>query len=288
MNVLIVGAAGQLGRALVASKPKSAQVTAVDIGELDITSRDAVSNTVRALKPDVIINAAAYTQVDKAETEPERANAINAEGPLHLAGAAQAVGARLIHISTDYVFDGQSAKPYRPTDPAAPMGIYGASKLAGERHALEQCERALVIRTAWLYSANGHNFVHTMLKLMRERDELRVVADQTGAPTWAATLAQVVWTGASKPILRGVYHWTDAGTTSWHGFAVAIQEEARARGLLTRNVPVHAIRTEDYPTPAKRPAYSVLDCSATVADFGVAQTPWRNTLRAMLQEVAHA
>ncbi|HKQ30065.1 MAG TPA: sugar nucleotide-binding protein, partial [Burkholderiales bacterium] len=144
------------------------------------------------------------------------------------------------------------------------------------------------IRTAWLYAANAANFVHTMLRLMRERDEVRVVTDQTGTPTWAGTLARTIWAGVQKPALQGTYHWTDAGVTTWHGFAAAIQEEALALGLLARQVPVRAIATHEYPTPARRPAYSVLDSSATVADFGVAQMPWRDALRAMLKEVVRA
>jgi dTDP-4-dehydrorhamnose reductase len=288
MNVLITGAAGQLGHTLVASAPASVNVTAADANDFDIVSRDAVFGAVKKLKPAVIINAAAYTQVDQAETERERAYAVNAEGPGYLANAAQETGARFIHISTDYVFDGRQTRPYIPTDPTLPIGIYGASKLEGEQRALTQCTRTIVIRTAWLYASNGNNFVHTMLKLMRERDELRVVADQIGAPTWATTLASVIWMGAYNSALRGVYHWTDAGSTSRHGFATAIQEEAIKNGLLTRQVPIHAIRTDEYPTPAKRPPYSVLDSRGTVTDFGVAQTPWRLALRQMLKEVARA
>jgi dTDP-4-dehydrorhamnose reductase len=288
MKVLLTGAAGQLGRALLAGAPPGMQITALDVAELDITSSEAVAAAVAKLKPEAIINAAAYTQVDRAESDQPAAHAVNALGPENLARAANDAGARLIHISTDYVFSGAGTTPYRPNDPTAPLGVYGKTKLEGEQRALKHCGKTLIVRTAWLYSANGANFVHTMLKLMRERDELRVVADQHGAPTWAATLAHVVWAGVERPALRGIYHWTDAGVTTWHGFAVAIQEEALALGLLARQVPVRAIRTQEYPTPARRPAYSVLDSAATVADFGVTQTPWRDALRAMLKDVAHA
>ncbi|HYM48447.1 MAG TPA: dTDP-4-dehydrorhamnose reductase, partial [Burkholderiaceae bacterium] len=235
-----------------------------------------------------IINAAAYTHVDRAETEHQRAIAINADGPANLAAAARSVDARLIHVSTDFVFDGGSSRPYRPEDTAAPTSAYGLSKLEGERRVTAIGEqRVLIVRTAWLYAARGNNFVNTMLKLMRERQELRVVADQIGTPTWATTLARALWAAARRPALHGIYHWTDAGVASWYDFAVAIQEEALARKLLARAIPICPIRTEDYPTPAKRPAYSVLDKTRSVADFDMPLVHWRAALRQMFAELAH-
>jgi dTDP-4-dehydrorhamnose reductase len=289
MKVLITGAAGQLGRALIATAPEGFDLTGVDVDELDITNTDDVRARIEALQPQLIVNAAAYTQVDRAETERALAFQINADGPANLAAAAQAIGARLIHVSTDYVFDGCGSRPYRPDDATAPLGVYGESKLDGERRARAiGGARALILRTAWLYGAVGQNFVLTMLKLMRERERLRVVADQIGTPTSSKTLAQAIWAAAQKPALTGVYHWTDAGVASWYDFALAIQEEALALGLLARAIPLEPIRAEDYPTPARRPAYSVLDKTKTVADFGVQPLHWRVALRQVLKELTHA
>ncbi len=287
MKVLITGAAGQLGSALQATVPAGLEVTATD-NALDITRADAVQTALTTLRPALIINCAAYTRVDDAEREPTLAFAINAEGPANLATAARVLGARLIQISTDYVFDGTQARPYSPGDATSPLGVYGASKLAGEQQVLEIAgDHALVIRTAWLYGASGNNFVKTMLRLMREKNELRVVADQIGTPTWTHTLAQAIWAAAQRPSLHGTYHWTDAGAASWYDFAVAIQEEALAFGLLTRAIPIHPIRTQDYPTPARRPGYSVLDKTKSVADFGVALLHWRVALRHVLKDMPH-
>lgn len=289
MRVLITGSDGQLGRALAASAMREVELVGVDLAQLDITRGDDVRRYVTHTKPALIINAAAYTQVDRAESERERAFAVNADGPAHLAEAARGIGARLIHVSTDYVFDGNHSRPYRTDDAATPASVYGESKLDGERRVSAiGTTQTLIVRTAWLYGAHGQNFVHTMLKLMRERDELRVVADQIGSPTWATTLARAIWAAAQRHALHGIYHWTDAGVASWYDFAVAIQEEALARGLLAREVPVHPIRTEDYPTPARRPAYGVLDKTRAIADFGVPLLHWRVALRQMLAELAHA
>jgi dTDP-4-dehydrorhamnose reductase len=289
MRVLITGAGGQLGQALVTTAPGDVAVTALDRAALDITAPEAVRATVARYSPDLIINAAAFTQVDRAETDFDQAYAVNAEGPMYLAEVASDTGTRLIHISTDYVFNGKSSRPYRPNDPTAPLSVYGASKLEGEKRMLSLYpERALVLRSGWIYYRRGHNFVNTMLKLMRGCDEIRVVTDQIGTPTWAKTLARVIWFAAERRNLHGLYHWTDDGITNWYDFAVAIQEDALALNLLQAAVPIRPIRTEDYPTPARRPAYAVLDTTSTVADFGLMPTDWRVALRQMLAELVHA
>lgn len=283
MKVLIAGAGGQVGRALQATPPPGWHITALDKRALDITRAEAVDETVRRLHPDVVINAAAYTRVDLAEREPDKAHAVNAAGATYLAAAAVAGHARFIHISTDFVFDGRRARPYAPDDAPAPLNVYGRSKLEGERRVLEVCEgAALIVRSAWVYSAHGHNFVNTMLRLMRQDSEIRVVFDQVGTPTWAVTLAQAIWAAAARPSLAGIYHWTDDGVASWYDFAVAIQEEAQTLGLVPSAVTIRPIVSAEYPAAAVRPAYSVLDKSKTLADFGVPAVHWRRALRLML------
>jgi dTDP-4-dehydrorhamnose reductase len=274
MKVLIAGAAGQLGRALQASAPAGVVIIAPPEADFDITSAAAVAATIAAAAPDLVINAAAYTAVDKAEAEPEAARRINADAVANLAAHAP----RLVHVSTDFVFDGSASQPIAPETPPSPVSVYGATKLAGE---IAAGPDALIIRTAWVYAAQGNNFVHTMLRLMRERPEVRVVADQIGTPTHAASLARATWALAGH---KGLFHWTDAGVASWYDFAVAIQEEALAIGLLGRAVPIIPIRTADYPTPARRPAYGVLDKSATWAITGPA-AHWRAELRLCLAAI---
>lgn len=281
MKVLITGAGGQLGRALQATVPAGVDPVALDRAALDIGDAAAVMARVRDLAPALVINAAAYTAVDKAESDAVAAHRINAEAPGHLAAAAAAVGARFIHVSTDFVFDGTSGTPYRPDHPTAPLGVYGATKLAGEQAVRSAQPDALIVRTAWVYGDAGHNFVRTMLRLMAERDEVRVVADQIGTPSYATGLARALW-ALDAAGATGIHHWTDSGAASWYDFAVAIQEEALAIGLLTRAVPVIPIATSDYPTPARRPSYSVLDKSAAVALVGACAPHWRVHLREML------
>lgn len=281
MKVLITGAGGQLGRALQAVVPPDAQVVAATSADLDIGEADAVRSYVAAVAPQLLINAAAYTAVDKAESDAETAFRINGGAVGYLAQAAQAVGARFVHVSTDFVFNGTAGIPYAPDAPTAPLGVYGASKLRGEQ---EAGEGALIVRTAWVYGSHGANFVRTMLRLMAERDEIRVVADQIGTPTWATSLADGIWKLATAGA-SGLYHYTDSGAASWYDFAVAIQEEALALGLLDRAIPVLPIPSSAYPTPAKRPHYSVLDKEATSAVIGWAAPHWRANLRLMLREV---
>lgn len=285
----MTGAGGQVASALVKLKPAPTELTALGRAELDIGDPAAVSRAVAAAKPDVIVNAAAYTAVDKAESEPALALRVNGEGPGHLAEAARRQGARLLHISTDFVFDGKATQAYRPDAPTAPLGIYGQSKLEGETRVLEATHgEALVLRTAWVYAAQGHNFVRTMLRLMAERGSVKVVRDQLGSPTWASSVAEALWAAVRVPGFKGVHHWTDAGTVSWYDFALAIAAEAETLGLLGKPVEVLPITTAEYPTPARRPAYSVLDRSSTEQALGLHPVPWRENLKKMLRELKDA
>jgi dTDP-4-dehydrorhamnose reductase len=287
VRVLITGAAGQVGSALLASVPPQTELQALDLQQLDITDGHAVKASVEAWRPQVIINAAAYTAVDKAESENQLAAAVNAQAPGHLARAAKSLeGCRLIHISTDYVFDGNATEPYQPGDPPNPLSVYGVTKLAGERAVLEElADRAVVLRTAWVYAARGRNFLLTMLRLMRERGTVRVVADQRGTPTAAASIARALWRVAELPHVHGLLHWTDGGVASWYEFASAIAEDALAAGLLPHAVQVTPITTADYPTAAHRPANSVLDTRDSVAQLGIEPEHWRRNLRATLREL---
>jgi dTDP-4-dehydrorhamnose reductase len=284
MRVAIIGATGQLGRELQLTAPKSYQITALNRQQLDLADPAAIAVKITALQPTVIINAAAYTAVDKAETEVELALLINTEAASQLAVAALQIAARLIHVSTDFVFDGKKSSPYLPEDIANPQSSYGRSKWLGEQQVLAILPSALIIRTSWLYSSYGNNFVKTILRLLQEREHLKIVADQMGTPTSARTLAQAIWAALAQPSLSGIYHWSDAGVASWYDFAVAIQEEALLLGLTAQPKPIYPINTTDFPTPAKRPAYSVLDKTRSWQDFKMPATHWRKTLRTMLAE----
>lgn len=300
---LVIGANGQVGRELRRSLAPLGQVLAatrdgrLDDGGTcavaDLDSPESLEALVRDSGASAVFNAAAYTAVDKAESEAEAAYRINAQAPGVLARACAAAGIPLVHYSTDYVFDGRGSRPYREDDPTAPLGVYGASKLAGEEAVRAAGGRHLVFRTAWVYAAHGKNFLRTMLRLGAEREELGVVADQVGTPTPAALIADVsaqalarVLAGAAPQ--RGTWHLVAAGQTSWHGFAEAIFAEAVAAGLLARAPRVNAIPTSAYPTPAARPAYSCLDTSALVRDFGVALPDWRGQVRRVVAELAAA
>lgn len=285
-KVLITGAGGQLGRELLARVPPEWAVVACTSRDLDISDRPAVERVLSAVRPSAVINTAAFTRVDDAEREASRAHAVNAEGAGNVAWGARQSGARLIQVSTDFVFDGKQGHPYAPGDPPCPLGVYGRTKLAGEELIREYTGgAALIVRTAWVYAAHGHNFVHTMLGLMRDRESVDVVADQVGTPTWARSLARALWVAVGRSDLNGVLHWTDAGVASWYDFAVAIQEEAQAIGLLQRPASVRAIRTQDYRTVSPRPPYSVLDKSAGWAALGGPAPHWRANLRLMLREL---
>lgn len=283
MKVLIAGAAGQLGRALVATAPAGAEVLALPRDGFDIRDAENVGRLLGAARPDLVVNAAAYTAVDKAESDRDAAFAVNATAAGRLAQAAADAGARFVHVSTDFVFDGESSAHYRPESRPAPLSVYGESKLLGEQLVAAAHPGALILRTAWVYAATGGNFVRTMLRLMRERPEIRVVADQVGTPTHAAGLARAIW-ALDGARLHGIHHWTDAGVASWYDFAVAIRDEALAIGLLDAHVPVVPIRTCDYPTPARRPRMSLLDKTSAWAVTGPA-AHWRDELRAALAQM---
>ena len=284
MKVLVLGGGGQLGNALAENNKRALAIVCPSRSALDITDKDGLLAFCRDSRPDVIINSAAYTAVDRAESDQALSAAVNVDGARNVALGAVEVGARLIHISTDFVFDGNASTPYVVDSPTNPLSVYGKTKRDGELAVLASCpENSAIVRTSWLYSKTGANFVKTMLGLMSSRDEIGVVADQIGSPTWAGSLATAVWRLAARPNCCGIFHWTDKGETSWHGFAVAIQQEALSIGLLQAAIPVHAICTEDYPTPARRPAYSVLDCAGTSAALGLQQQSWRDNLRVMLK-----
>lgn len=282
MKALITGACGQVARAWAASAPAGWEIAALARAELDIADAGAVDRAVKGRQPDLILNAAAYTAVDRAEGEAEAAFAINRDGARNLAAAAEAVGARFVHLSTDFVFNGAGARPYRPDDPTGPVNVYGASKLAGEQAVRVAAPRALIVRSAWIYGPGGSNFLAAMLRLMADRGEVGVVSDQIGTPTSTLTLASGLW-GLVAAQAKGTWHFTDAGIASWYDFAQAIAEEALAAGLLTAAPKVRPIATSDYPTAARRPAYSVLDCRATYALIGRPAPHWREALRAVLQ-----
>ena len=299
MRVLLLGANGQVGRELRRSLAASGDVVAAtrhgaleggarcEIADFDLP--ESLPALIERIAPDIVVNAAAYTAVDRAESDREAAFRANAEAPARIAAACAAREALLVHYSTDYVFDGSGTRPYREDDPTAPLGVYGASKLAGEQAIRDSEARHLIFRTAWVYAAHGHNFMRTMLRLAAERDELRVVADQIGTPTPAALIADVTATALARaPAVSGLWHLTAAGRTSWHGFAEAIVAGAHARGLIARVPRVTPIATADYPSPAKRPAWSVLDTTRLRTGFGVDLPPWPDAMAGVLDTIAVA
>jgi dTDP-4-dehydrorhamnose reductase len=283
MRALILGATGQVGRALAAAAPAGAQIVALDRAACDIGDAGQIERAVSDAAPDILFNAAGYTAVDKAEEDGDSATRLNAAAPGLIAAAARRAGARTVHLSTDFVFDGRSSRPYRPDDATAPLSVYGRTKLDGEHAAAAADPDVLIVRTAWVYAPSGGNFVNTMLRLMRERDPVEVIADQVGTPTRAASLAHALWALAAAGA-SGVYHYTDAGVASWYDFAVAIAEEGAAAGLLAAPATVLPIAASARPSAAARPAFSVLDKSATWSLLGQASPHWRTNLRASLRE----
>jgi dTDP-4-dehydrorhamnose reductase len=287
-TVLITGAKGQLGRELQDTAPSAWRVIACGSDELDVTEAGAVRAVMDRERPATVIQLAAYTHVDQAETEAERAEAVNATGAFNVAAAAARIGARLIHLSTDFVFDGRQGRPYKPDAPANPLSIYGRTKLRGEQEVIKATAgAALIVRTAWVYSVHGRNFVRTMLRVMQNQPQVRVVHDQVGTPTWGRALAEALWRGADRE-LKGIVHWTDAGVASWYDFAVAIRDEALALGLLHHPVTVTPIGTHEFAAPAPRPPYSVLDKDTGWAALGGPARHWRENLRLMLEGLARA
>jgi dTDP-4-dehydrorhamnose reductase len=289
-SVMLVGADGQLGWEIARWAPAASMTChALDVAEVDITQRDAVVCALERLAPSVVVNAAAYTGVDKAEDDAEAAFAVNRDGAAHLAKACAVADVPLIHISTDYVFDGKKQTPYLESDPTAPLSVYGKSKLAGEDAVRQVCPRHLILRTSWLYGVHGTNFVKTMLRLGRERERLRVVDDQHGSPTFAGDLADVILALARRVRSRdwpddgfGTFHCTGQGATTWCCFAREIF--AAAAPTLGRQPEIEAISTNDYPTAARRPLRSVLDCGLIARVHGIALRPWRPALT----ETVHA
>ena len=288
MRLLITGAHGQLGRELV-RRGGCHELLAVDHGHLDICDVHAVSAVCDAFRPDVIINAAAYTAVDRAESDKELAFAVNASGSKNLAVAAESAGIPLIHVSTDYVFDGSKQGAYDEHDPVAPLGVYGESKLAGEQAVQQHCSRYVILRTSWVFSAHGNNFVKTMLRLGSDRETLGIVSDQHGCPTSASELARAIYAvleaGGLHDGNRGVYHFCQPEPTTWYDFAKAIFSEADKQDLDLKISSVNAITTADYPTPAKRPANSVMNCTKFEKAFGFTIRPWFDSLAEVVKEM---
>jgi dTDP-4-dehydrorhamnose reductase len=298
-KILLTGVNGQVGHALQKAFLKEASfvnvIVSLDRSQLDLTDQDAIRRAMQTIQPDLIINPAAYTAVDKAESEPELAFAINATAPQVLAEEAAKVGARLIHFSTDYVYAGTKVGVYVEEDATQPLSVYGKSKLAGEDAIRSAGLEHMIFRTSWVYGAYGKNFLNTILRLAGERDELRIVADQFGAPTSSTSIANAVLSVMSnwQNELTGIYHLVNAGQTSWHGFATAIVEEYNriqmAHGLPLLKVSpekIHAISTQEYPTPAVRPANSCLDCTKLAKDFSVTLPDWHAALITELQAIS--
>jgi dTDP-4-dehydrorhamnose reductase len=290
LRVLLTGVSGQLGQALLASCPVGVSLVPVSRAELDLADARACHELVCDLRPDWVLNAGAYTAVDRAESEPELARAVNAGAPAAFAEALAKGSGRLLQVSTDFVFDGRQGSPYQPHQAVAPLGVYGASKAEGEQavQAVLGAERASILRTSWVYGPVGRNFCLTMLRLHRQRaasgEPLGVVADQVGCPTATHTLAAACWALIQRG-LGGTFHWSDCGAASWYDFAVAIGELGLATGLLERAAPVRPLTSVDYPTPAQRPSYSLLDSSASRAALGLEPCHWRQALTEVLERL---
>ena len=306
-SILLIGTNGQVGRELNKMLPRVGEVTSLDRQQLDISKGDEIRGAIRRLRPALIINAAAYTAVDKAESEPALARAINAEAPSVMAQEAKTIGALLVHYSTDYVFDGKKTTPYEENDPTNPQNVYGKTKLEGERAIQASGARYLIFRTAWVYAAEGRNFLLTILRLATQREQLRIVCDQTGAPTWSREIARATTDVLSRILEKkdsprspadfsGIYHMTAAGETTWFDFAQAILEQSRTIDagapwfasatnrlpLITRQIiPIPAT---EYPTPASRPAYSVLSNERLARTFSVRLPDWQTQLHSMFTD----
>ena len=290
--IWIIGNAGLLGTELVELCNKQGVSYVGTDKEVSILESLALESFLASLvekgqKPDWIINCAAYTAVDKAEDEPERCYALNAQGPQNIGRVAQAFGVRVLHVSTDYVFSGDGTRPYREDDPVAPQSIYGKTKADGEAMLLQESADAVIVRTAWLYGQYGPNFVVTMLKLMNSRDSVGVVADQKGSPTWARDLAAAILTIVGTPrAIAGIYHFTDEGEISWYEFAREIYAQGRELGLIGHECDIRPLTTAEYPIKAKRPAYSVLSKEKIKNTFGVSVPQWQESLSRYLEEQA--
>lgn len=285
MRALLTGAAGQLGVELLRNAPPELEIVGLGHNQCDIADSAQVEDAVETHRPTLVINAAAYTAVDGAESARDLAYAVNATGAGNVARAAQQSGARVIHVSSDYVFDGRSREPYRPDSKPNPINAYGASKLAGEKAVQEASPDALIIRSSWLYASHGKNFLNTIVSALRASKPLRVVKDQTGVPTSARSLAQAIWACAAHPELSGIHHWVDAGTGSWYDFAAAIQEIALDQHLIGKPVPIAPVTSDEYRLPAQRPTYSVLDARTLSSAIGREPRPWRDWLAETISEL---
>ncbi len=287
-TVLVTGAASQLAQCLkLSGAPSGWRALYLSRGELDIADSARTKTALDAIAPDCIINTAAWTAVDRAESEPARARRSNTAGVANLARWCGGRKARLIHVSTDFVFDGKEARPYAPGDATAPLGEYGASKLAGEEEVAKLPPgQGVILRTSWLYSEFGRNFVKTMLGLLAERNEIAVVSDQIGCPTSAHSLAGLIWRMLPRQAGAGLYHWHDGGETSWFGFAREIRRQGLAAGLLQGEIPIRPLATADYPTAARRPAYSVMDRGLALGEFDMPEGDWRGELGRVIQAIA--
>lgn len=289
-KILLTGITGQVGQELQQTLGSIGELIGVGRQELDLTQPTQIRQKIAEVKPDVIVNAAAYTAVDKSESESELAIAINGDAPTAMAQAAQDIGATLLHISTDYVFNGENHTPYLETDQTFPLGMYGKSKLMGEEGVRKNCDRHLILRTAWVYGSRGHgNFVKTMLRLGKDREELKVVADQVGSPSWsydiALAITQLVAKSLDDDTVQGTFHYTNSGVCSWYDFAVAIFTEAKRLGYPLQIERVLPITTADYPTPTQRPAYSVLSKVKITNTLEVYPPHWRESLIKMLTQL---
>lgn len=286
-KVLLIGAKGQVGQELQVTLPFLGEVISIGREELDLTNSEKISQLIREIHPDYLVNAAAYTAVDKAETEPELAYAINATAPKIMAESAEKIQAKFLHISTDYVFDGRKNTPYLETDLTNPLGVYGQSKLRGEEEIKTVNSQAIILRTAWVYGSYGKsNFVKTMLRLGKEREELKVVVDQVGSPTWSKDIATAIThllINVDNP--AGIYNFTNSGVASWFDLTKAIFEEAKISGIPLKIQRVIPITTAEYPTPAVRPAYSVLSGQKISQQLGYIPPYWRDSLKAMLNQL---
>ena len=288
-RILLTGITGQVGQELQQTLTALGEVIGLGRQDLNLSQPEQIRQQIAEIKPDVIVNAAAYTAVDRAETESDKAMVINATAPKAIAQAAQDLGATVLHISTDYVFNGQNHTPYLETDQTDPLGVYGKSKLLGEIGVQENCDRHIILRTAWVYGARGHgNFVKTMLKLGAARSQLNIVADQIGSPTWSYDIAQAITQLLSRSLrdssIKGIYHFTNSGVASWYDLAVATFAEAKQLGFPLKIDQVFPITTDDFPTPTQRPAYSVLSKGKITAALGIYPPHWQDSLRKMLTE----
>ncbi len=303
MRLLITGANGQVGWHMQRSLATLGELTAIDIEQLDLTDVESVGKFIRDFKPDIVVNAAAYTAVDKAESEPDLARALNVAAPQRIAEECAELGSLMVHYSTDYVYGGSKTEPYVETDATSPLSVYGETKLAGDRAIIDSGVAYIILRTTWVYDIRGKNFLRTIIRLAKEREELRIVGDQFGAPTWARSLAEATTIVVARSIERnsetgkwpsGLFHCTAGGRTSWAGFAKAILEEyddllnwpaeTGEFGGELKAKSVVEITTDQYQTPAKRPRNSVLSNAAIAAEFSIVMPEWRTQLRLAMQD----